>query len=87
VNLAIDNERNNSKIIQQKKRDLVLWNLMQDELTIQDNIKKSTEKVNRSLGQLQTELPLQLKEKGESTNRIIEEQTNENASHSSGSKR
>jgi PAS domain S-box-containing protein len=86
VNLAIDNERNNSKIIQQKKRDLIIWNLMQDELTIQDSIKKSTEQVNRSLGQLRTELPLQLKEKGESTNRIIEEQTHETEAAAVGAK-
>jgi PAS domain S-box-containing protein len=86
VDLAINNERNNSKIIQKKKRDLVVWNLMQDELTIQDNIKKSTEQVNRSLGQLRTELPLQLKEKGESTHRIIEEQTNETQATAVGAK-
>ena len=42
--------------------------------------------MNRSLDQLQTELPLQLKEKGERTNRIIEEQIHDTKATAVGAK-
>ncbi len=86
VNLAISNEQNNSKIIQKKKMEEIVARLQADELTIQSDIKKSIEDVNRSLDQLQTELPRQLKEKGETTNKIIEGQIQDTRTVVAGAK-
>jgi PAS domain S-box-containing protein len=74
VNLAINNEQNNIEIIQKQKREEIHTRLLKDDTIIQEEIKKSTERVNQSLGQLLTDLPLQLKEKGKDTNDTIEKQ-------------
>ena len=86
VNLAISHEQNNSKIIQKQKMEEIVARLQADELNIQTDIKKSIEDVNRSLDQLQTELPRQLKEKGESTKKIIERQIQDTRALAAGAK-
>ena len=86
VNLAINNERNNTKIIQDQKREEILARFLADELSIQEDIKKSSELVNRSFGQLRMELPMQLKAKGEKTNEIIKEQIQETQAAAVGAK-
>jgi PAS domain S-box-containing protein len=86
VNLAINNERNNTRVIQDQKKEEVLARLLNNESAIQEDIKKSSELVSRSIDQLRTELPLQLKEKGERTNEIIEEQIQETQAAAVGAK-
>jgi len=77
VDVAINEERNNNMIMQKQRMDEVVGKLLSDELNIQNEIKKSAEEVNKSMDQIQTALPLQLKQEGEATNRIIEEQIHE----------
>ena len=86
VNLAISNERNNSKIIQKQKMAEIISRLQEDALTLQNEIQKSRDAVRQSLGQLRITLPLQLQEKGESTNTIIEKQMQEAEMTATGAK-
>ena len=82
----INKERNNSRIMQKQRMDEVVGKLLTDELNIQNEIKKSIEEVNRSMDRIQTELPLQVKENGEDTNRIIKEQIHEAEAVAAGAK-
>jgi PAS domain S-box-containing protein len=86
VNLAINNERSYNKIIQGQKSQESFAKLLDYEQNIQEDIKKSTEHVNKSLDQLQMELPLLLQEKGERTNSIIKEQIQETQAVAVGAK-
>ncbi len=72
VNLAITNERKNSKIVRKRKMESVISKLMKDEIEIQKDIKRSIRQVNEIVELLKIKLPDQLKKRGELSNKAIE---------------
>ncbi|MBU1420600.1 MAG: PAS domain S-box protein [Proteobacteria bacterium] len=77
VKWAINSERENSSKIQAQQLESVIGNLKDAQTRIQTRIDTSAEAVQSTIDALQSNLPIQLQQKGANTNRIINEQINE----------
>jgi PAS domain S-box-containing protein len=76
VKWAINSERENRSRIQAQQIETVIQNLVDAQTKIRTKIDTAAEAVQSTIGNLKVNLPIQLQQRGENTNRIINEQIN-----------
>ncbi len=77
VKWAISSEQENSRNIQAQQIETIIENLITAQTKIQTRIDTAAKVVQSTIDDLKINLPIQLQQKGENTNRIINEQINE----------
>ncbi len=77
INYAITKELEDSSTIQTEKIDVVITNLLENQMTIQAGIDDSNTKLKNVIEELKTDMPKQLKKKGEEASTKIKEQTSD----------
>ncbi len=75
VNYAISSELENSSKVQMEKTEEVITELLENQMRIQQVINNSNDQLSNAISELETNIPLKLKEKVDEASKKIEEQT------------